>query len=108
MDRAEAERILAAHGWDLLGFDGDAAEVLFDVPKDGEYLVPFPVLRALDPDRPPSVAAIRRLYSGVSQQAGERTPSAWLSYLLDASTNQETAEALLARAWELGGEEPKP
>ena len=107
MDRAEAERILAAHDgsvfWTSQARGTWCCKVL-DGPFDGVTFTEA-AIRALDPDRPPSLATLRRLHDGLRHVLPDVNDR--LGYLLNA-LNDDVAETLLARAWELGWKEPKP
>jgi len=100
----DAERILAAYGWELAGFYYADAELVFTqvfIDDRVAWLTPS-ILRALDPDRPPSLSAVRRLLRGFERDQEYIKSLAW------SGLSDENAEAMLARAWELGGkDEPR-
>jgi hypothetical protein len=104
LDRADAERILAAHGWALLAMSEDDGACLVRATATGQPgWIPPEVLRALDPDRPrlPSLVALRRVKRGL-----DRLPS-YSSITLDrlAIMTHTDFETVLSKAWELGGED---
>ena len=110
MDRAEAERILAAQGWRLCDQRGSQVLVEYQDGHLGELHTR--VLRALDLDQPPSLAALRRLVRGFAKLMGTaKLPQPFfdehpLNAVLSLETNM--AGTLIAEAWKLGGEPKQP
>ena len=113
MDRAEAERILVAYGWHIEDPAFDEHGEVWALHVDygaGSALLPLEILRALDPDRPPSLAALRRLSRGSAKIAGGSVAANTIvaGFRAFDSLADGEIELLLHGAWELGGEEPKP
>lgn len=110
LTREDAERICRAHGWLADSTDptpiGRSPHMWWVLNGTRGCWLPSWVLRALDPDRPPSLAALRRLLRGMYIRAAD-SPRYTGQGLDDiALTAQDRdAEALLACAWAFGADE---
>ena len=111
MDRAEAARILAAYGWRIadIAYAQDGSWTWAHVDHDdGTANLPVNVIRALDPDRPPSLAAVERLQRGfVVMRRTDPTGPLFVEWLMGDCSSADVDNAMLTKAWELGGAEPR-
>jgi hypothetical protein len=95
LTRADAERILAHYRCKIVCWD-DAPDTYVQLKNGSESWLPVEMLRALDPDRPPSLAAVRRILRGFDCD---------VEYTEVLDLDDANANVVLARAWALGAED---
>jgi hypothetical protein len=113
MTREDAERICQAHGWELAQWFPTARHTEVRIPttayggtKSYEVLSPE-VLRALDPDRPPPLAALKRIRKGLNRMMEDTEKFEKYPYPLTLEVLTEWANGadLLNIAWNFGRDE---